>query len=63
MTDANPRRPPITKPVAAYTKPVAVDQVTKPKRRPRPRPVRPNAGLEALYRKRMTALPKAPGTA
>ena len=53
----NLRIPPITKPMAAYTKPIAADRApTKQKRRARPRPVRPNAGLEALYRKRMTVL-------
>lgn len=55
MTDANSRRPPITKPTPAYERPVTADRAP-PKRRARSRPIRPNAGLEALYRKRMTAL-------
>lgn len=54
MTDHHPRRPAITKPIPAYTRApvIAVDRAPPAKRR-RPGAVRPNAGLDALYRRKI----------
>ena len=48
-------RVPVTKGIPWCTR-VAIDAKVASRKRAKPRPIRPNAGIEAMYRKRMIAL-------